>query len=81
MQESNTGEKLGKAFRNLCWLLTLLFTSLRACGVNDWNWYWVISPLLIYCGVQIIALIFLGFVKIGESAKGNKSDEDNHKPR
>ena len=79
MQENNTSKKLAMAFKSICLILTVLFTALRACGVNNWNWYWVVSPLLVYYTVQIIALLFLGLVKIGETTKGNKSNENHHK--
>lgn len=81
MQENNTAKKLGELFKSLCLLLTLLFTAFRACGINNWDWYWVIFPLLVYYGVELIAIIFLGFVKLGETIKGNKSGENNHKSR
>jgi hypothetical protein len=81
MEKDNKYEKLSKLFRDFCWMLTLLFTSLRACDVNNWSWYWVISPILVYYSIELIAVIYLGLVKTGEITKGNELNEDNHKPR
>jgi len=50
----------------LAGLLTIVFITLRLCGVIDWSWWWVLSPLWISAsvvvGVAIIALlVFLAF--------------------
>ena len=40
--------------------LTLLFIALRLCGVIDWKWIWVLSP--IWISILFLALIFLVIV-------------------
>jgi hypothetical protein len=36
-------------------LLALLFIALKLCGVIDWSWWWVLSP--IWIGVVILGLV------------------------
>ena len=37
-------------------LLTVLFVALKLCGVIDWSWWWVLSPILITVGITVTAL-------------------------
>lgn len=37
-------------------LLTIAFIVLRLCGVIDWSWWWVLSPLWIGFGIVLIVL-------------------------
>jgi hypothetical protein len=41
-------------------LLCLLFITLKLCGVIDWSWLWVLSPLWIPVAIAlvIVALCF-----------------------
>lgn len=34
-------------------LLLLLFIALKLCGVIDWSWWWVLSPVWIMVGAVI----------------------------
>ncbi|MBP3673325.1 MAG: hypothetical protein J6J18_05795 [Oscillospiraceae bacterium] len=63
-KDKSTGASLGEALRNLSNLLTLLFCALRSCDVITWEWYWVISPLIISEVIGIIALIVAGAIAI-----------------
>ena len=38
-------------------ILTLVFITLKLCGVISWSWVWVLSPLWISIIVLIIALV------------------------
>ena len=38
-------------------LLTIVFIVLKLCGVINWSWVWVLSPLWISFIVSIIILI------------------------
>jgi len=38
--------------------LALLFIALKLCGVIAWSWFWVLSPLWIGIGIDIILIIF-----------------------
>jgi len=41
-------------------LLTVLFIALKLCGIIDWSWWWVLSPIPITIGivVGVCAIIF-----------------------
>ena len=34
-------------------LLTVLFIALKLCGIIDWSWWWVLSPIPITLGVLL----------------------------
>ena len=38
-------------------LLTLLFITLKLCGVIAWSWWWVLAPLWISWGIAIVGVI------------------------
>lgn len=38
-------------------LLTIVFITLKLCGVIAWSWWWVLSPLIF--GVSLVLLILL----------------------
>jgi hypothetical protein len=40
-------------------VLTIIFVVLKLVGVITWNWWWVLSPILIDIGLTIIVLIGL----------------------
>ena len=40
-------------------LLTIVFVILKLIGVIDWNWWWVISPILIGFGLFIVVMVCL----------------------
>lgn len=42
-------------------LLTIAFIVLKLCGVIEWSWWWVLSPLWIAAGVVllILAIVFV----------------------
>ena len=48
-------KSLSEFLRTLGPILTLVFVSLRACDVVLWNWFWVLSPLII-CEIMVILL-------------------------
>jgi hypothetical protein len=35
-------------------LLTVLFIALKLCGVIDWSWWWVLSPIPITIGIALM---------------------------
>lgn len=39
-------------------LLCLMFITLKLCNVIDWNWLWVLSPVLIPLGLGLMAMVF-----------------------
>ena len=43
-------------------LLTIVFITLRLCGVIDWSWWWVLAPLWIpVAGCIAVALLLCIF--------------------
>ena len=38
-------------------LLTLVFITLKLCGVINWSWWWVLSPTLIPLGIILVLLV------------------------
>ena len=40
-------------------LLAIVFITLKLCGVIDWSWWWVLSPLWIYAILFVLALIVI----------------------
>lgn len=45
-----------------CGLLTIVFITLKLCGVIAWSWWWVWSPLLIIWGFIFLILAIIGIV-------------------
>lgn len=54
MMEKKTETRVGLGFAEA---LTLLFIALRLCGVIDWPWVWVLSP--IWITLLIMAMLSL----------------------
>lgn len=43
-------------------LLTIVFVVLKLCGIINWSWWWVISPIWISAIIFMVVLIgVLGF--------------------
>jgi hypothetical protein len=38
-------------------ILTMLFVTLKLCGVIDWSWWWVLSPLWIMAAIVVLILL------------------------
>lgn len=38
-------------------LLTIVFIVLKLCGVIQWSWWWVLSPLWIVGGIVLIVIV------------------------
>ena len=43
-------------------LLTVLFIALKLCGVIDWSWWWVLSPIPITLGIALV--VFAGVIGV-----------------
>lgn len=56
MENNNTAAGGGIGFVGL---LTIVFIVLKLCGVINWSWVWVLSPLWISFGLGIILLTIL----------------------
>lgn len=40
-------------------ILTLLFLTLKLCGVIAWGWWWVLAPLWIAAALYVVIFIAL----------------------
>ena len=40
-------------------LLTIVFIVLKLCGVIDWSWIWVFSPMWISAALCVAIFIFI----------------------
>ena len=62
--EKKTETRVGLGFAEA---LTLLFIALRLCGVIDWPWLWVLSPIWITLGfVLAVAVLIFSLKKLAE---------------
>lgn len=55
-------------------VLTIIFAVLKAVGVIDWSWIWVLSPIWITAGI-VLALLFIYFVGLLIEAIIKKEDK------
>ena len=39
--------------------LTLIFIVLKLTNVIAWSWWWVLSPILIPCGIGVAAFLIM----------------------
>lgn len=39
-------------------ILTLIFITLKLCGVITWSWVWVLCPIWIPLGIVLVFLVF-----------------------
>lgn len=53
--ENRTETKGGIGFTGL---LTIAFIVLKLCGVINWTWVWVLSPLWISFGLVVLIVVF-----------------------
>ena len=44
--------------------LALLFIALKLCGVIDWPWLWVLSPIWIQLIVLVIAVVIIMVISV-----------------
>ena len=59
MQNNKEVKTVGLGFADA---LALLFIALKLCGVINWSWIWVLSP--IWISISFLGLIFLVIVVI-----------------
>lgn len=48
-------------------LLQIAFIVLKLCGVIDWSWWLVLSPLLLCCAIGVMAILIgltIGIIKV-----------------
>lgn len=45
-------------------LLTIAFVVLKLCGVINWSWGWVLSPLWITMGLSILIILIILLISL-----------------
>lgn len=55
--EKNNGSAGGVGFTGL---LTIVFIVLKLCGVINWSWVWVLSPIWIVAILIILLVLLIG---------------------
>jgi ABC-type multidrug transport system permease subunit len=43
-------------------LLTIVFITLKLCGVIQWSWFWVLSPIIIPLTIAFALLLVMGII-------------------
>lgn len=54
MSTSSSSSSGGIGFAGL---LTIVFITLKLCGVIDWSWWWVLAPIWIVAVVVVVVLL------------------------
>lgn len=44
-------------------VLTVVFVVLKLCGLIDWSWWWVLSPIWISIGLAAVVGAIVGIIK------------------
>ena len=65
------------------YMLTIAFIVLKLCGVIDWSWWWVLSPIWIMCILVIIIGVVVALVISHKKMTKHESchevvEPDNH---
>ncbi len=48
-------------------VLTVVFVVLKLCGLIDWSWWWVLSPVWIsFAIIIVIVLVMFTYYKLDE---------------
>ena len=43
-------------------LLSIVFMILKLCGVINWSWFWVFSPMIFTASLVVLILIIAFFI-------------------
>lgn len=62
MNENKSGSSAAGGGIGFVGLLTIAFIILKLCGVINWSWWWVLSPLWISAGLVVAVLLIIGIV-------------------
>lgn len=59
-------------------IVFIVFLTMKLCGVLDWSWWWVTSPLWILVGVELIIIGLVMAFYPDELKKGIKEYMDKN---
>jgi hypothetical protein len=68
MNRYRTGHS-GNATADLVEILLVVFVVLKLCGLIDWSWWWVLSPLWITAAIAVVSLVVLGLFLLVEKRR------------
>lgn len=71
-KENSVGAELGSAVKDTCNFLTILFCTLRACGIIHWNWFWIMSPIFFSWLLSVILLAIAGILSVAVLDEGKE---------
>lgn len=54
MSDNNNTTTTGIGFSGM---LTIVFIALKLCGVINWSWFWVLSPIIISTCIVVFIII------------------------
>lgn len=57
------------------WWLTLAFIVLKLTGYIDWNWWWVISPIVITISVLGLLNVLVSFLETDQDKRARRALE------
>lgn len=60
-------------------VLTLIFVVLKLCGLVNWSWVWVLSPVWIGAILVVILLIINVIIVLHDDNKKNSRSTDKWK--
>ena len=69
MKENENGASAGVGITGL---LAVAFIVLKLCGVIDWSWWWVLSPIWIPAGIVLIVLAVIFCIIIIQNLRRKK---------
>lgn len=64
MSNDNNESKNESAVSEFCVLLTIAFIVLKLCGVIDWSWIWVLSPLWLPLATVIVICLLIFIIAL-----------------
>ena len=73
MQDRTTNVSIGKGSMFIE-LLQLIFITLKLCGVIDWSWGWVLTPL--WGSLILMFIVLMIFIVAAKSPLHYKDDEE-----
>ena len=59
MRKNETSKHVGMGLADT---LCVVFVVLKLCGVIDWSWWWVLSPLWISLGLGLLLIGIAGVI-------------------
>lgn len=69
-EEPSIKTRMGTGGVSFTGLLTIVFIVLKLCNVIDWNWFWVLSPIIFGIAISLL-IIFIAAIVIATKERHN----------